>query len=207
MVSNKTFFENKIKPVLQYIGSIGAVVLMLAYIIVVVVMIQGFDASNTEAIQLNIVFAIITGLMGFVIMQFLKIQGITFAKMLPDNQEVLKEYSSLTVKKGKKLRSLKFFWWTTVVKDFGIRCLTLILSTISIVWFVIEGTKDWNLLLLAIVNLLMFICFGFLQLVKAYDFYNEQHINYIKQQILELKGEQKECLTSETKNLEISKNK
>lgn len=48
---------------------------------------------------------------------------------------------------------------------------------------VIQGSNDYNLLFLAIVNLLMFVCFGFISLVNAYDFYNNNHVPYMKEQL------------------------
>ena len=57
---------------------------------------------------------------------------------------------------------------------------------------------DYNLLFLAVVNLLMFICFGFISLVNAYDFYNNKHVPYMKEQLSKVeqqepKGEKTEC--------------
>jgi hypothetical protein len=48
---------------------------------------------------------------------------------------------------------------------------------------VIQGSNDYNLLFLAVVNLLMFVCFGFISLVNAYDFYNNKHVPYMKEQL------------------------
>ena len=53
----------------------------------------------------------------------------------------------------------------------------------GVIYIVIQGCNDYNLLLLALVNLVMFICFGLLALNKAYDFYNERHIPYVIDQI------------------------
>ena len=53
----------------------------------------------------------------------------------------------------------------------------------GVIYIVIQGCNDYNLLLLALVNLVMFICFGLLALNKAYDFYNDRHIPYIIDQI------------------------
>ena len=53
----------------------------------------------------------------------------------------------------------------------------------GVVYIVIQGCNDYNLLLLALVNLVMFICFGLLALNKAYDFYNDRHIPYVIDQI------------------------
>ena len=42
---NKNTFETKIKPVLSYVGAIGAGLMCIAYVIVVFVLIHGFKAT------------------------------------------------------------------------------------------------------------------------------------------------------------------
>ena len=46
----------------------------------------------------------------------------------------------------------------------------------------------------------MFVCFGFISLVNAYDFYNNNHVPYMKEQLEKseqqepkLEGEKLEC--------------
>ena len=180
--NNNKIFEFKIKPVLSYVGTIGASILSVCYIICIFVLINGFKPIEGKEISQPIVFAVITAIIGLMIMQFLKIQGISFAKSDPDNQKILTEYYNNKTK-DKKPHSIKYFWATSIIKDFLIKGVTVIISTTGIIYIVIEGCHDWNLLLLAIINLLMFICFGFLSLVSAYDFYNEKHIPYIKLQL------------------------
>lgn len=172
-------FEEKIKPVLGYVGLIGAIIMAIAYIVIVMVLIRGFKA---EALLQTTVFACVNAGVGFIIMQFLKIQGSSFAKMLPENKEIIEKYYK-TKTKDKKLHSMTYFWVTTTVKDVIIKCLTLGATTIGLVYIVIVGSNDYNLLLLAIVNLLMFICFGFLSLVNAYDFFNQRHVPYMIDQL------------------------
>ena len=172
-------FEEKIKPVLGYVGLIGAIIMAIAYIVIVLVLIRGFKA---EALLQTTVFACVNAGVGFIIMQFLKIQGSSFAKMLPENKEIIEKYYR-TKTKDKKLHSMTYFWVTTTVKDVIIKCLTLGATTIGLVYIVIVGSNDYNLLLLAIVNLLMFICFGFLSLVNAYDFFNQRHVPYMIDQL------------------------
>ncbi len=172
-------FEEKIKPVLGYVGLIGAIIMAIAYIVIVMVLIRGFKA---EALLQTTVFACVNAGVGFIIMQFLKIQGSSFAKMLPENKEIIEKYYR-TKTKDKKLHSMTYFWVTTTVKDVIIKCLTLGATTIGLVYIVIVGSNDYNLLLLAIVNLLMFICFGFLSLVNAYDFFNQRHVPYMIDQL------------------------
>jgi len=45
------------------------------------------------------------------------------------------------------------------------------------------------LIWLAIVNLLFFICFGLIKLVKAYEFYNTEHMAWIKNKLQESEKE------------------
>ena len=190
----KTTLEKKILPVLNYVGIIGACIMVVAYIIAVFVLIRGFKA---EALLQTTIFGCVNAATGFVIMQFLKIQGVSFAKMLPENQEIIRNYYQ-TKTKDKKVRSINYFWTTSVIKDIVIKCLTLAGTTIGLIYIVIQGSNDYNLLFLAIVNLLMFMCFGFISLVNAYDFYNNNHVPYMKEQLSKVeqqepKGEKTEC--------------
>lgn len=175
----KTTLEKKILPILNYVGIIGAGIMTVAYIIAVFVLIRGFQA---EALLQTTIFGCVNAATGFVIMQFLKIQGVSFAKMLPENQELIKRYYN-TKTKDKKPHSINYFWATTVVKDILVKCLTLAATTVGLIYIVIQGSNDYNLLFLAIVNLLMFMCFGFISLVNAYDFYNNNHVPYMLEQL------------------------
>ena len=177
--NNRTFLERKILPILNYIGIIGAVIMAIAYIVIVFVLINGFKA---EALLQTTVFACVNAAVGFIIMQFLKYQGESFAKMLPENKEIVDRYYK-TQTKDKKLHSITYFWVTTVIKDIIVKCATLGITTIGIIYIVIQGSNDYNLLLLALVNLLMFVCFGFISLNGAYEFYNNKHVPYMIEQL------------------------
>lgn len=180
---NKNTFETKIKPVLSYVGAIGAGLMCIAYIIVVFVLIRGFQAT---VIFNTLLFAAVNAIVGFIIMQFLKVQGISFAKLIPENDEIIKEYYS-TRTKDKKPHSMQFYWAISVTKDIFTKCLSVAITSAGLIYIVIQGSNDWNLLLLAIVNLIMFICFGFLALVNAYEFFNNKFIPYMKEKIDETK--------------------
>ena len=188
---NKNTFETKIKPVLSYVGAIGAGLMCIAYIIVVFVLIRGFKAT---VIFNTLLFATVNAIVGFIILQFLKVQGISFAKLIPENDEIIKEYYS-TKTKDKKPHSMQFYWATSVVKDIVTKCLSVAITSAGLIYIIIQGSNDWNLLLLAIVNLIMFICFGFLSLVNAYEFFNNKFIPYMKEKIDEAKTEIKKAVT------------
>lgn len=177
--SNNNIFERVIKPILKYIGLIGATIMSILYVVIVVILITGF---KTHELKDDVIFALVNAGVGLIIMQFLKIQGTSFAKDLPENQEILKEYYNSKTK-DKKLHSIKFYWTTSIIWDIIIKGITVVITTIGIIYLVIQGMHDYTLLLLAIVNLIMFICFGMLGLSNAFDFYNNRHIPYIKEQI------------------------
>ena len=176
-VDKINFFKQKVLPILHYVGVIGATIMSVAYIILVMVLIQGF---KVEATLKTTIFACVSAGVGFIIMQFLKYQGITFAEL--ENKEILEKYYG-TKTRDKKSHSLTYFWVTSVVKDIIVKCATVAGTSVGIVYIIIEGSKDYNLILLAIVNLLMFICFGFISLVKAYNYFNRIYIKYIQERM------------------------
>ena len=200
-MDRKSFFEKKIQPILQYVGVIGAILMSIMYIITVVILIIGFKA---QSIQNTFVFAIINAIVGLIIMQFLKIQGISFAKNLPENIEIIKQYYN-TKTKDKKIQSIKYYWISSLIKDFISKGLSVAFTTAGIIYIVIVGSNDYTLLLLALVNLILFICFGLLALNNAYEFYNNKHVPYMQEMIKNkiTKKEIEKCLQSMVKNLEI----
>ena len=198
---NNSLFEKKIKPVLQYIGVIGASLMSIMYIVVVFILIIGFKA---QSIQNTVIFAIVNALVGLIIMQFLKIQGISFAKSLPENEKIINEYYK-TKTKDKKIHSIKYYWTMSLIKDIIGKGVSIMLTTTGLIYIVVVGSNDYNLLLLALVNLVLFICFGLLALNNAYEFYNNRHIPYMQEMIKNkiTKKEIEKCLQSMVKNLEI----
>ena len=180
---NKNTFETKIKPVLSYVGVIGAGFMCVAYVIVVFVLIEGFKAT---IIFNTLLFAVVNAIIGLIIMEFLRVQGVSFAKLIPENEKLIKEYYS-TKTKDKKPHSMQFYWTTSVIKDIFTKCLSVAITSAGLIYIVIQGSNDWHLLLLAAVNLIMFICFGFLALVNAYEFFNNKFVPYMEEKISEAK--------------------
>lgn len=176
-----SFFESKIKPLLTYIGTIIAIVMAIAYVIVVFVLIKGFKA---ETILNTSIFSFVTAVIGFCIMQMLKVQGKSFAESIEENKVVLKKFTRLKTKE-RKLHTMKYFWVTSGLSDVLSRCLTLGIMSVGMVYIMIEGSNDYSLLLLAMVNLLMFAGFGLLSMVAAYDFYNNEYVPYMLEKIKE----------------------
>ena len=182
---DKDKFEKHIKPILTYVGLIGAVLTSIAYIILIFILIKGFKYEQTTQ---TIVFALVNAAVGLIIANFLKYQGISFAKELPANQELLKNYYGAKTK-DKKNHSLSFFWITSIIKDVITKGLSIAATTCGLIYIVIVGSNDWSLLLMSIVNLLLFICFGLLSLNRAYDYFNNTYVAYMKERINETSKE------------------
>ncbi len=178
---NKNTFEAKIKPLLLYVGTIGAVISSCAYIILIVTLINGFQVHNTTT---TITFACINAVVGMLIANFLRYQGISFAANIDDNKQLIKEYYG-TKTKDKKNHSLKYFWTLNIIKDIFTKGCTMAITTMGLIYIIIVGSKDWSLLLLAFVNLALFICFGLIALDKAYDYYNTVYVAYLKENLNE----------------------
>lgn len=171
--------EKRLLNILKYVGIIGATICSVAYIVVVLVLIQGFKVeSNTQTIT----FALVNAVVGFIILTFLKIQGESFAKSLPENKAISDAYYESETR-DKKYHSMKYFWITSTIKDILTKVLGVFASTFGIIYIVIVGSNDWNLLLLALVNLLLFISFGLLGLEKSYEFYNTRMVPYMQHQL------------------------
>jgi len=176
---NRNVFEQKIQPILQYIGAIGAALMSVAYVIAVSIMIVGFTYHQTVG---AITFSLVNAGVGLIIMQFLKVQGVLFAENDPENRAIVTEYYG-TRTKDKKPHSMRFYWITSAAKDIFTKGVSTAATTFGLVYIVIEGSNDYSMLLLALVNLIMFFCFGLLSLNNAYNYYYNSFIPYVKEQI------------------------
>ena len=84
------------------------------------------------------------------------------------------------------------FWISSSIKDVLFKGLSVVITTVGVIYIVITGSQDYNLLLLALANLILFACFGLLAMSSAYDFYNENHIPYLKDLIERRKNNDKD---------------
>lgn len=178
----KDFFEEKVLPILHYVGLIGAIIMSIAYIILIVVLIFGFKAEKTLK---TTVFAVVSAAVGFLVLQCFKFQGQSFAENKKENKEILDKYYS-TQTKDKKAHSMAYYWAKSATIDFLVKAGSVALTSIGLIYMIIEGSRDYNLIALGIVNLLMFVCFGFLSLVKTYNYFNRVFIEYIKERLSEV---------------------
>lgn len=180
---------NKVKSILLYTGSIGASISALAYIIITVVLVLGFETQMEMDKQ--ILFSIIGAVDGLLITLMLRSQGIALAKNEEESKKVMAEYYQAInkTKKSKKLHTITYYY----VKDFIIDIFTkagiIALTTSLMLYIFMDGSGDYGLIGLAISNILMFACFGIIALSKFYSLYLEQHIPVIKERIIRIKDE------------------
>lgn len=173
--------ERKIRESLKYIASVGALLTIIAYISLVVVLIVGFEKKFQ--FESTLLFSTINAIFGLIVMLLLREQGITFAKSNENNKKIMEDYHEAInkKKKQKKLRTIKSYRLIKALIDLITKSITVLIMSFFVVYIIIEGQNDWSLMLLAVVNILMFVSFGLLSLEKAYNFYNEEHIAAIKE--------------------------
>lgn len=176
---NNDFFKSKLKPLLNYIGFFGAILSSIAYIILIFTLIRGFQF---QLIKQVVTFAIINAIVGIIICNFLRVQGVQFGKM--ENKEIVKKYYN-TDTKDKKPHSMVYFWIKHILLDFLFKGISVTILTTGLIYIVIVGNQDYNMLWLALVNLIMFICFGFLAMNSAYEYFNNSFIPYMNEKIKE----------------------
>jgi len=187
---NEKKLNERIKEWLLYAGFAAAVISVLAYMVMTVVMIVGFE-SNLEA-QNQILFAVLGACVGLVITFSLRGQGISFAKREEESQTVMKEYHA-ALNKRKKEKELKdithYVVWATI-RDIFIKGITVGVSTYYVLYIFMQGNGDWSLIGLAFSNLLMFSGFGLVALSKTYDKYIEEHIPVIRERTKKIIADQ-----------------
>lgn len=197
---------NKVKNVLLYTGSIGAIISAVAYIIITVVLVMGFDTQMDMDKQ--ILFSIIGAVDGLLITLLLRSQGVALAKNEDESKKVMAEYYQAInkTKNSKKLHTITYYY----VKDFIIDIFTkagiIALTTSLMLYIFMDGSGDYGLIGLAISNILMFACFGIIALSKFYSLYLEQHIPVIKERIIRIKDELASVQAKEKVNAELRNN-
>ena len=180
---------SKVKNILLYTGSIGAIISAIAYIIITVVLVMGFSTQMDMSKQ--ILFSIIGAVDGLLITLMLRSQGIELARNEEEPKRVMQEYYTLLnkTKNKKKLHTISFYFYRSFIFDIFTKTLTIALTTSLMLYIFMDGSGDYGLIGLAVSNILMFACFGIIALSKFYSLYLEQHIPVIKERIIRIKDE------------------
>lgn len=187
--SKKQYYE-RVKDILTYTGVILAAVAAIAYLILVYIIIYGFQVDYSRD-QL-IAFIVLGAVVGLLINIAMRIQGIDFAKITPTAKVVLKELTDSLGQSDKvKIRPMWVMFLSTILKDIVIKGGTIgftIYYTIDISY---SGLGEEKYFLLALANIVLYFGLGLISMSKAYDYYLESHIPFMQQKIkkLELNNE------------------
>lgn len=179
-------FEKKLRPLFTFVGTICAILLAIVYFVGAIVLINGLDTPLGT--QQLIMYAVYNGIMTFLIVFSLGVQGQDFAK--DKNQETIQQLNDLKPKKCKKIHSMIFYWCIEIPKKIFFKVGWAWFSTLAVTTIFVEGNGDMSLLLLVAVNAIMSFGTGLLFLTKTYDYYNNNQVALMKQKIFEMtKGE------------------
>ncbi len=187
--SKKQYYE-RVKDILTYTGVILAAVAAIAYLILVYIIIYGFQVDYSRD-QL-IAFIVLGAVVGLLINIAMRIQGIDFAKITPTAKVVLKELTDILGQSDKvKIRPMWVMFLSTIIKDIVIKGGAIgftIYYTIDISY---SGLGEEKYFLLALANIVLYFGLGLISMSKAYDYYLESHIPFMQQKIkkLELNNE------------------
>lgn len=188
--SKKQLYE-RVKDILTYTGVILAAVAAIAYLILVYIIIYGFEVDYSRN-QL-IVFIVLGAVVGLLINIAMRIQGIDFAKITPTAKVVLKELTDSLGQSDKvKIRPMWVMFLSQTLKDIVIKGGAIgftIYYTIDISY---SGLGEEKYFLLALANIVLYFGIGLISMSRAYDYYLESHIPYMKQKIKKLELEKKE---------------
>lgn len=178
----------KFKASFVFTGFLLAIVSGIAYLILLYIIITGFKVEiGTQSLLLFLGLGAIDGVL---ISLAMRIQGIDFAKSESDSKEVLNDYKELiSEEENVYLMPLWLFMVINTIKDIIFKGGTVMFTLYFSITIMIEGIGDMKYFWLGVLNVLMYLGFGFLSLAKSYDHYLEVEIPLIKQKINKIEKE------------------
>lgn len=156
---------------LNNIGIVGSCIVGVADVIFVVIFVIGIKIDIQP--RTYIVYAIVNALVGVTINVLLRYQGKRYAEI--ENKELCEKFYKKRIKERKKPIPMDAWLLIMSVKDFIIKGCTTTFSITALIYLSIEGSKNPVQILMTIANLLLFTCFGLMNLNSSYQrFYNIQ---------------------------------
>lgn len=173
--------------ILNNIGTICAIFCAIADIVLVTIFVVGVNVERDTASIIS--FSVSNAVFGLLINVFLRYQGQKYAEI--ENGEIISKYYKKKAKET-KYRSIKVWSAIQVIKDVIIKGVFLSASIFCTFYISIKGSGNIVLILIAIVSMLMFICFGLIGMNSAYNRFYNIDLPYMKLKIEE-KGEEEKC--------------
>jgi len=188
-IANKKGYE-KWKDFLTYTGIAMAVVSAIVYLIVVFILINGFevDYSKEEIIS----FLLLGAATGIMINISMRIQGLDLARLTTKAKEVQTKLNDLTAKsKETKLRPLWVMHLVNTFRDILIKGGTITLTMYFAISISYKGLGEQKYMLLAFANVFLYFGLSLITMNKSYDYYIDKHIPYMEKQIFKLEEERR----------------
>lgn len=170
---------------LNNIGIVGSILVGIADIIFVIIFVVGVKVDVD--MKASIIFASINACIGVLINVLLRYQGQKYAEI--ENEELCRHFHKKKVERKKKHLSMEAWQLIKSIQDIIIKGGTTAFSICGIVYISIEGSKNPVQILITLVTLVLFTCFGLMNMNSSYcRFYNIQ-VPYMELKIKE-KGEE-----------------
>lgn len=180
----------KWKDFLTYTGIVMAVISSIVYLIVVFILINGFevDYSKEEIIS----FLLLGAATGVMINIAMRIQGLDLARLTPKAKEVQAKLNDLTAKsKTVNLKPLWVMHLANTARDILIKGGTITLTMYYAISISYKGLGEQKYMLLAFANVFMYLGLSLITMNKAYDYYIDKNIPYMEKQIFKLEEERR----------------
>lgn len=156
---------------LNNIGIIGACIVGATDIVFVVIFVVGIKVDIQP--KTYIVYAIVNALVGVTINILLRYQGKRYAEI--ENQELCEKFYDKKIKEKKNPMPMNVWLIVMSIKDLIVKGGTTTFSISALIYLSIEGSKNPVQILMTIANLLLFACFGLINMNSSYQrFYNVQ---------------------------------
>ena len=163
---------------LNNIGIIGAILAAVADIAIVIIFVIGIKTE--QDFTAIILFAIVNAVVGVLISILLRYQGIKYAEI--ENETLVTKFYK---KKVKEKKYVSIGTWTTIsaLKDVFFKGTTCAFSIFGVVYISLEGSKNPVQILLTLVNLILFACFGLINMNSSYYRYYNIQVPYMENEI------------------------
>lgn len=169
--------------ILNNIGIVGAILAAIADIICVIIFVVGVRVEQN--LTSTIIFSVINALIGILINILLRYQGQKYAEL--ENEELCTKFYKKKIEIEKKHLSMTAWQIVKSVQDFVVKGCTTVVTLAGIIYISIEGSKNPIQILITIATLVLFACFGLINMNSAYcRFYK------IQIPLMELKLKEKE---------------
>lgn len=177
---------------LNNIGIVGSILAAIADVIFVIIFVIGMQIDIKSSAM--IIFAVINALIGILINVLLRYQGQKYAEL--ENEELCNKFYRKKVKEKKRHLSMGAWQILRTIQDIVVKGGTTVFSICGVVYLSIEGSKNPIQILITLVTLVLFACFGLINMNSSYcRFYNTQ-IPYMELKLKEKENSEK----GETKN-------